>query len=893
MYRLTADFKYGGRRKPLTQRRSSYRYRLGFMAIVRALLGSKPGPSCLFVALVMISHVLVSVGASGSQITPPLRAESAHEAVTLTSARDRATDQVIPLPQVADRAEELNRFLEDIYRQMSSARESLPSQTSIKVQADEIRKQKLFIEGLFAATPNVLEVRDEELYWIALNTQYASHRKLLTSQATYLEDRVHFLDIQQLQWDTTWAQARVTPGIEAVVVRLKEELGAIRAARVKVQEQLNLVLTLQSLVSQQDQQISEVLAKFASERQRLRGHLLERDGPPLWEERRLREFDQPMIMSISQSLDLESKSVGVFVRAHRLLIFSILLAYGLALATAFKLKSYAASFSDARIPPVALVIFSRPYSVALLVALLGMIGHLTWATTGTTFIVVALWLFQAIRLLPPLIEPEVRPLLYAMALFPVLEGARVLTRFSPVLKRELFLLNILAALVIFAWLARPSRLHRLHKTSRISWLLVTGVRIGIALLAASLAVNFFGFLSLSQVLGLTALLGVTSAAIFYGAARVLGLILTTVLRADWVEGVFSMRAASAETWGERILTFLAAVLWIRGMLHLFTVYDEVRVAVSSALQYPFGYGNVHVTIGGTLSVLLVLAIGYALAGALTFLLKRFLLPRLPLHRGVAYAVSTVTYYLLLLVVAVAALADAGVELNKFTVLTGALGVGLGFGLQNIVNNFVSGLILLFERPIHVGDIVDVGGIVGTVKRIGARSSTVLSFQGAEVIVPNSSLISNQVINWTLSSPWRRVDILVGVAYGTDPERVLKLLVGVAKAHPGVLLEREPEAFFLGFGDSTLRFELRFWSARQDTWFQLQSVVTVAVAKALRDAGIEIPFPQRDLHLRSVDVSFKEQLAANSSIPFPVYVPGPAPSTISVSSLAKDRNSKDE
>src|SRR5258707_10604906 len=143
MYRLTADFKYGRRRKPLTQRRSSYRYRVGFMAIVRALLGSKPGPSCLFVALVMISHVLVSVGASGSQITPPLRAESAHEAVTLTSARDRATDQVIPLPQVADRAEELNRFLEDIYRQMSSARESLPSQTSIKVQADEIRKQKL------------------------------------------------------------------------------------------------------------------------------------------------------------------------------------------------------------------------------------------------------------------------------------------------------------------------------------------------------------------------------------------------------------------------------------------------------------------------------------------------------------------------------------------------------------------------------------------------------------------------------------------------------------------------------------------------------------------------------------------------------------------------------
>jgi small-conductance mechanosensitive channel len=256
--------------------------------------------------------------------------------------------------------------------------------------------------------------------------------------------------------------------------------------------------------------------------------------------------------------------------------------------------------------------------------------------------------------------------------------------------------------------------------------------------------------------------------------------------------------------------------------------------------------------------------GYALANAFTFFLKKAVLPKLPLNRGVPYAISTVTYYVLLLLVAVAALSAAGVELNKFTVLTGALGVGLGFGLQNIVNNFVSGLILLFERPIHVGDTVEVGGLVGMVRRIGARSSTVLTFQGAEVIVPNSNLISNQVINWTLSSQWRRVDVTIGVAYGTDPERVIKLLVGVAQSYPGVLLARPPMAFFLGFGESALRFELRFWSDQQDTWFQLQSDVTVAVAKAIKEAGIEIPFPQRDLHVRSIGVSVAENVA-NSGV----------------------------
>jgi small-conductance mechanosensitive channel len=128
-------------------------------------------------------------------------------------------------------------------------------------------------------------------------------------------------------------------------------------------------------------------------------------------------------------------------------------------------------------------------------------------------------------------------------------------------------------------------------------------------------------------------------------------------------------------------------------------------------------------------------------------------------------------------------------------------------------------------------------------------------------VPNSNLISNQVINWTLSSQWRRVDVPVGVAYGTDPERVINLLVEVARSHSGVLLDRPPMAFFLGFGESALKFELRFWSDRQDTWFQLQSDVTVAVAKALREAGIEIPFSQQDVHVRSIAASVVEGVAS--------------------------------
>jgi len=351
--------------------------------------------------------------------------------------------------------------------------------------------------------------------------------------------------------------------------------------------------------------------------------------------------------------------------------------------------------------------------------------------------------------------------------------------------------------------------------------------------------------------------------------RVLTLILAILLRTDWARPLFSARLAFCERWAGHVLAFAATLAWLNGLSQLLAIHDTIINAISNVLDYSFGYGKLHFTLGDFLSISLVMLAGYGLARALTFMLKRFLLPRMLLQHGVAFAVSTVTYYVLLLMVAIVALAAAGFELNKFTVLTGALGVGLGFGLQNVVNNFVSGLILLFERPIRLGDTVDIGGLVGTVRRIGARSSTILTFQGAEVIVPNSNFISNQVINWTLSSQWRRVDVPVRVAYGTDPELLLRLLVEVAESNPRVLRERPPTAFFLGFGDSALNFELRFWSAHQDTWFQLQSEVVTAIAKALQRAGVEIPFPQRDLHVRSVDAFVSASFAGGGAGPAPL------------------------
>jgi small-conductance mechanosensitive channel len=165
-----------------------------------------------------------------------------------------------------------------------------------------------------------------------------------------------------------------------------------------------------------------------------------------------------------------------------------------------------------------------------------------------------------------------------------------------------------------------------------------------------------------------------------------------------------------------------------------------------------------------------------------------------------------------------------------------------------VNNFVSGLILLFERPIHVGDTVELGELLGVVRRIGIRASVVHTVQGADIIVPNSQLVTEKVTNWTFTDQLRRIDLPVSVNYGAAPQKVIELLEAVASAHPQVLREPPPLALFMGYGDSGINFELRAWPDHFQRWAQVRSDLAVAVYDAVYAAGMTFPFPQREVRL---------------------------------------------
>lgn len=219
--------------------------------------------------------------------------------------------------------------------------------------------------------------------------------------------------------------------------------------------------------------------------------------------------------------------------------------------------------------------------------------------------------------------------------------------------------------------------------------------------------------------------------------------------------------------------------------------------------------------------------------------------------GVRLAVGTIIRYGVLILGLVIVIQTVGINLSTITILAGALGIGIGFGLQNITNNLVSGIIILFERPIKVGDRIQLGDLFGDVVSISLRSTIITTNDNISVIVPNSEFISTRVINWSYSDWNVRFDIPVGVAYKEDPEKVKKILLDIAERDEGVLKNPKTDVLFEGFGDSSINFNLRVWTSNYITTPGiLKSKLYFEIFKKFREDNIEIPFPQRDLHIKN-------------------------------------------
>ena len=246
---------------------------------------------------------------------------------------------------------------------------------------------------------------------------------------------------------------------------------------------------------------------------------------------------------------------------------------------------------------------------------------------------------------------------------------------------------------------------------------------------------------------------------------------------------------------------------------------------------------------------------FVATGKTANLLRTRILSPIRMNRSSQEVILIITRYGLIAFGTIILLQVWGLDLSTLTIFGSVLGVGIGFGFQDIAKNFASGLVLLFERSVQVGDFIEVGNYMGTVERVGARSIVLTTLDRVSIIVPNSRLLTDEVINWSHDSPISRLHIPVGVAYGSDTEALKSLLLQIANEHPEVLHRPSPQVFFVGLGDSSLNFELLVWISEPSRQAPLKSDLYFRIEKALKESQIEIPFPQRDLHLRTKNLPF--------------------------------------
>jgi len=305
-----------------------------------------------------------------------------------------------------------------------------------------------------------------------------------------------------------------------------------------------------------------------------------------------------------------------------------------------------------------------------------------------------------------------------------------------------------------------------------------------------------------------------------------------------------------------LLIFFFTVVSVASFLVIWRLYTTEWEAAQGLFSLGFDMGSQRITLGLILSIFGVLYGAVLASWAIQAVLLQEVLPRSKVESGVQFSIARLVHYAIVTLGFLMALHVLGFGLTNLTILGGALGVGIGFGLQAIVNNFASGLILLFERPIKVGDTIEINGQMGEVRNLGLRATVIRTYDSAEIVVPNSDLITGQLTNWTLEERRIRLKLPVGVAYGSDVARVMGLLMSCANENMLVLKDPSPRVLFLSFGASSLDFELRIWIGEFTDRRKVQSDLNEAIDLKFRKAGIEIPFPQQDLYLRSLPESFK-------------------------------------
>ncbi|MGE5155838.1 MAG: mechanosensitive ion channel domain-containing protein, partial [Bdellovibrio bacteriovorus] len=640
--------------------------------------------------------------------------------------------------------------------------------------------------SLLRERPSLEILQAQEEHWAQRQRALEGWLDALTTRATRLQGDLDLLDQQRALWTETQTAVRAQETPAALVQQVEAVLAAIDGALPRTRLARDHTLDLQARVAEQVGHCERVRSRIGQLQQAVVGGILARDGVPIWSPALWDQAGGAVVSRLSQIggafwgdarlyLSDPAKHMPIHLGVFLLALASLLAARG-------RVEDWAAQGQDvSRLVPV----FNRPVAAALLFALALATGFNSPAPQTVKELFGALALLPMILLARPVLRPAFRPALYVLGFLFALDAIRrAFGGIPPLVGQSIILAQAVAGAAVLVPLMLAKRGADLGRgTFR---RLVTGLALGV--LAVGFGASLLGYLGLAR-LSAPAVLVAAADALWLFAVVEVGMAVTAFALRVWPLRRLHMvehHRGPLERRIYRLFLALAVLAWTWRYLSYLGLWEPMLGYAGGLLATRLQMGSFGTSVADILAFVATLVVAFALSSLLRFVLEEEVYPRAGVPSGTAYAASSVIHYAIVALAFFLALGVLGVSLTQVTVLAGALGVGLGFGLQGIVHNFVSGLILLFERPIHVGDAVQVGSLQGWVRRIGIRASVIRTVQGAEIIVPNSQLTSEQVTNWTLSDQQRRIDLPVGLSYGAAPSRVIELLEGVACTHPRVL-----------------------------------------------------------------------------------------------------------
>jgi small-conductance mechanosensitive channel len=797
-------------------------------------------------ALMSAATALALVGPGLVRAAVPAKQPPATEAASAAPADEQP--EVVPQSEILTRSETTTERLADLVQVAEPLDEVSETKSSLEAAAKRLLELDDDLKQLTALAGSTAGLESQRQRGLALQKQLDQWGEALASRAEQLQTaRGEVLNQRQL-WQQTQQSLKEEDAPRALQQRTSEVLEAIADADARFMAALDRVLTLQKTTSEERLALKGQMERLEAAQAARERALLRRDSEPLWSVL----VDSGATADVRTDLEASWGGAVQALRAfaasnrERIEAQALFLALMIVLLVALSRVRPKPEEDDHELRE-SLAVLRRPISVALVTVFVWTKEFYPDAPEVLLHLNRLLLLLPLLRLVWPMLKPWRRRPVGLLAVLYALQAVLVFLPKGTLLERLfLLLVSLLSLAGCLWWLISRAGDQYIDRASRpLRWVL----RAALVPFAVAAVANLTGRVALADELTLAALECLFVLVACWALYLLFNALVRVVLKLKPATSLRSVREAGDVI--ARRLGFLAGcgllVLGTQFILDRVGVYDPLSDAALALVGREYAVGSLRLSLAGVLAFVGIVWLSFAISRALRFFLERDVLSRLPLPRGVPGALSMLTHYVVLVLGCTVALAALGADLGKLSLLAGALGIGLGFGLQNIVSNFVSGLILIAERPIQVGDTIEVGAVKGSVKHIGVRASTVKTFEGAEVLVPNGLLISKELTNWTLTDRSRRVEVPVRVAYGSDPRRIIELLVGVAAEHSEIRSQPPPFALLNELGESALHFVVRFWPRESADWVQVRNDVAIGVYRALQAAGVVIPYPQLTVH----------------------------------------------